>query len=62
MLSTPAMVIGASAPPLFEELAILVVAGSLIAYVSARIGTVPIVGFLVSGAVIGPNGLGLAET
>ena len=55
------MILAASAPPLFEELAILVVAGSVIAYVSARIGTVPIVGFLVSGAVIGPNGLALID-
>ena len=44
------MLFAASAPPLFEELAILVVAGSLVAYVSARVGTVPIVGFLLSGA------------
>ena len=55
------MILGASAPPLFEELAILVVAGSLIAYLSVRVGTVPIVGFLVSGVVIGPNGLGLID-
>ena len=55
------MVVAASAPPLFEELAILVVAGAIIAYLSARVGTVPIIGFLVSGAIIGPNGLALID-
>ena len=53
------MVIAASAPPLFEELAILIVAGTLIAFVSARLGAVPIVGFLAAGALIGPGGVGL---
>ena len=51
----------AAAPPLFEEFAILAVAGSIIAYVSSKVGTVPIVGFLLSGVVIGPNGLGLID-
>jgi len=46
-------------PPLMEEIAILLVAGTLIALVSARLGTVPIVGFLAAGAVIGPGGIGL---
>lgn len=48
-----------SVPPLMEELAILLVAGTVIALVSARLGTVPIVGFLAAGAVIGPGGIGL---
>ncbi|MEM9203522.1 MAG: cation:proton antiporter [Actinomycetota bacterium] len=51
----------AAAPPSFEVFAVLAVAGSIIAYISARIGTVPIVGFLASGVVIGPNGLGLVD-
>ena len=51
----------AAAPPLFEDLALLVVAGSIIAYISSRIGTVPIVGFLVAGTIIGPNGLELVN-
>lgn len=58
---TPVSILAASAPPLLEELAILVVAGSIIAYVSQRVGTVPIVGFLLAGAVIGPNGLALID-
>lgn len=55
------MLLAASAPPLLEDLAILVVAGSVIAYLSQRLGTVPIVGFLVAGAAIGPNGFELVE-
>lgn len=53
------MPLALSVPPLMEELAILLVAGTLIALVSARLGTVPIVGFLAAGAVIGPGGIGL---
>ncbi len=49
------MLLAASAPPLFEELAILIVAGTLIALVTARLGAVPIIGFLAAGAVIGPG-------
>ena len=37
----------------------MLVAGTLIAFVSARIGVVPIVGFLAAGAVIGPSGIGI---
>ena len=51
----------AAAPPSFEVFAVLAVAGAIIAYLSARIGTVPIVGFLASGVIIGPNGLGLVD-
>ena len=53
--------LAAAAPPSFEVFAVLAVAGAIIAYISARIGTVPIVGFLASGVVIGPNGLGLVD-
>ncbi|WP_419946181.1 cation:proton antiporter [Candidatus Poriferisodalis sp.] len=53
------MLLAASAPPLLSELAILLVAGTLIAFVSSRFGVVPIVGFLLAGAVIGPSGVGL---
>ena len=53
------MLLAASAPPLFQELAVLLVAGTLIALGSARLGVVPIVGFLAAGAVIGPGGVGL---
>ncbi len=53
------MLLALSIPPLLEEFAILLVAGTLIALVSARLGTVPIVGFLAAGALIGPGGIGL---
>lgn len=53
------MLLAATAPPLFAELAVLIVAGTLIAFLSARLGAVPIVGFLAAGAVIGPGGIGL---
>jgi CPA2 family monovalent cation:H+ antiporter-2 len=39
----------------------LVAAGAAIAYVCFRLGLVPIVGFLIAGVVIGPNGLGLVH-
>ncbi len=41
------------------ELAVLLVAGTLIAALLARVGVVPIVGFMAAGAVIGPGGTGL---
>ena len=53
------MLLAASAPPLLAELAILLVAGTLIAFLSSRFGVLPIVGFLIAGAVIGPGGVGL---
>jgi CPA2 family monovalent cation:H+ antiporter-2 len=46
-------------PEFLAELAALLVAGTLIAYVGARIGLVPIVGFLLAGVLIGPNSLGV---
>jgi CPA2 family monovalent cation:H+ antiporter-2 len=48
-------------PPFMAEVATLVVAGAVIAYVSHRLGLVPIVGFLIAGVVIGPNALGLVD-
>ncbi len=36
----------------------MLVAGTMIAFISARLGIVPIVGFLAAGIVIGPGGLG----
>ena len=48
-----------AAPEFFVEIALLVVAGAVIGYLCQRLGLVPIVGFLVAGVVIGPQGLGL---
>ncbi len=54
-------ILAASAPPLLADLGVLVAAAAVIAYISARIGMVPIVGFLVAGVLIGPNALGLVD-
>ncbi len=54
-----ALVAAGAAPDFFVEIALLVVAGAVIGYLCQRLGLVPIVGFLVAGAVIGPHALGL---
>ena len=46
---------GGPTPEFFGEVAVLVVVGALIAYACHRIGLLPIVGFLVTGVVIGPR-------
>ena len=46
---------------LLTEVAALVLSAAAIAYVCFRIGLVPIVGFLVTGVVIGPNAVGLVR-
>ncbi|MDZ4701841.1 MAG: cation:proton antiporter [Rhodothermales bacterium] len=51
----------AATPAFFGEIAALVVASALIAYLCHRLGIMPIVGFLVAGVVIGPMGIGLVE-
>jgi len=54
--------LGAAAVPAFlPEAVALVAAGAAIAYVCFRLGLVPIVGFLLAGVAIGPNGLGLVR-
>ena len=50
---------GGPTPEFFGEVAVLVVVGALIAYACHRIGLLPIVGFLVTGVVIGPNAVGV---
>ena len=49
------------APAFFTELAALVVASAIIAFLSFRIGLTPIIGFLLAGVIIGPNALGLVQ-
>ncbi|MEJ7709944.1 MAG: cation:proton antiporter [Pyrinomonadaceae bacterium] len=51
----------AAVPSFFSEIAALLVAGAVIAYISFRFRLVPIVGFLLAGVLIGPNALGLVE-
>lgn len=49
------------APAFFSELAALIVASAVIAFLSFRIGLTPIIGFLLAGVIIGPNALGLVQ-
>ncbi len=55
------MPLAAAAPPFLVEIAVLIVAGAVVAYLGYRLGLVPIVGFLLTGVLIGPHGLGLIE-
>ncbi len=48
-------------PPFFNELAILMISSSLIAFIGFRVGLIPILGFLLAGVIIGPNALGLVQ-
>ncbi len=51
----------AEAPAYLPELTALVVGGALVAYLGFRLRLVPIVAFLLTGVVIGPNSLGLVS-
>ena len=53
------LVLAAGLPAFFTEVALLIVSGALIAYIGYRLNLVPIVGFLLTGVVIGPFGLGV---
>lgn len=48
-------------PEFLPEIAALVVGGAIVAYVGLRLNIVPIVSFLLTGVVIGPNALGLVS-
>ncbi len=48
-----------AAPPFFLQVTVLLIAGAAIAFVCFRVGLVPIIGFLLAGALIGPHALGL---
>lgn len=50
-----------AAPAFFSELAILFVASALLAFLGHRLRVLPIVSFLVAGALIGPHALGLVR-
>lgn len=53
--------LAAAIPPFFAEVALLLVCSALIAYIGYRLKLVPIVGFLLTGVVIGPHALGLVN-
>ena len=61
LTEVPRFFAAGAAPPFFTEIAALIVAGALIAYISFRLKLVPIVGFLLAGVMIGPNALGLVK-
>jgi CPA2 family monovalent cation:H+ antiporter-2 len=48
-----------AAPPFFLQVTVLLIAGAGVAYLCFRFGLVPIIGFLLAGALIGPNALAL---
>lgn len=50
-----------STPEFLPEIAALVVGGAVVAYVGLRLNIVPIVAFLLTGIVIGPNALGIVS-
>ncbi|HSJ46504.1 MAG TPA: cation:proton antiporter [Euzebyales bacterium] len=53
---------GTGAPPFLTEVAALLIAAAVAAYLASRLRQVPIVGFLVAGVVIGPNAVGLVRS
>ncbi len=55
------LALAGSTPAFFTEVATLLVAGAVIAYVGSRLRLLPIVGFLMAGVLIGPNALGLVR-
>ena len=58
LLVTPLLAAG-GIPAFFAEVAALVVVSAVVAYVGHRLGLMPIVGFLLTGVLIGPHALGL---
>lgn len=61
MLALPQLLAAGTGGSFLAEVVVLVVAGALIAYCCHRLGLVPIVGFLVTGVIIGPSCLALVE-
>lgn len=59
---SPSSILAATAtPPFFAEVAALLMASAVVAYLCHRLGVTPIVSFLVTGALIGPHALGLVR-
>lgn len=55
------LIAAAEVPEFMGPVAAIVVAGAVVAWLSQRLGIVPIVGFLVAGVLIGPNALAIVE-
>jgi CPA2 family monovalent cation:H+ antiporter-2 len=54
-------VLAVTVPPLVAEMAVVLLAAAAISYLCTRIGLVPIVGFVLAGALVGPFALGIVE-
>jgi CPA2 family monovalent cation:H+ antiporter-2 len=52
-------VLAVAVPPLVSALAIVLIGAAFTSYLCSRIGLVPIVGYVVAGAIVGPYALGL---
>ncbi|HEX6747282.1 MAG TPA: cation:proton antiporter [Longimicrobium sp.] len=61
MISLALLSTGTGPPGYFVQAAAVIVAGAVVAYAGARAGLVTIVGFLLAGVLIGPNGLGVVS-
>ncbi|MDT0632713.1 cation:proton antiporter [Rubrivirga litoralis] len=57
----PFVLAAGAVPPFLVEVVAIVMAAAVVAYVSQRLGLVPIVGFLLAGVLIGPSGLRLVR-
>ncbi len=60
-LRSPNFYAAGAIPPFMTEVVALIVAAAIIAYICFRLRLVPIVGFLIAGALIGPNAFGLVR-
>ena len=50
------------APPLVTQLAVVLVGAALVGYLCQRVGLIPIVGYLATGALLGPYALGVVDS
>ena len=50
------------APPLVTQLAVVLVGAAIVGYLCQRVGLIPIVGYLATGALLGPYALGVVES
>ena len=60
-MTPPPLLVAVSVPPLVGELAVVLTAAAAISYLCTRIGLVPLVGFVLAGAAVGPYALGVVS-
>jgi monovalent cation:H+ antiporter-2, CPA2 family len=61
MKTLSSIIFAGGVPDFLPEIVTLILAGAGIAYICQRFNLVPILGFLLAGVLIGPNGLGLVR-